>query len=83
MIPVSTLARGPLSGINPVAKLGAAFLIAVPLIATIDWVSAFTALVLGIPLIAMSGRYGSRRRSRPSRSLCTANGAARCTSTGG
>ena len=28
-IPVSTLARGPLSGINPVAKLGAAFLIAI------------------------------------------------------
>ncbi|MGO3662205.1 energy-coupling factor transporter transmembrane component T family protein [Microbacterium gubbeenense] len=55
MIPVSTLARGPLSGINPVAKLGAAFLIAIPLIATIDWVSAFTALVLGNPLIAMSG----------------------------
>lgn len=55
MIPVAQVARGPLAGINPVAKLAAAFLVALPLIVTIDWVSALTALVLEIPLIVMSG----------------------------
>lgn len=47
--------RGPIAGINPVAKLGAAFVIAAPLILTIDWVSAATALVLESVLFVFAG----------------------------
>jgi len=49
------VARGPLAGVNPVAKLGAGLLIAAPLILSVDWVSAVTALILEIPLMAMAG----------------------------
>ncbi|KAA9108260.1 energy-coupling factor transporter transmembrane component T family protein [Microbacterium rhizomatis] len=47
--------RGPIAGINPVAKLGAAFLISAPLILTIDWVSAATALALESVLFVFAG----------------------------
>ena len=47
--------RGPIAGLNPVAKLGAAVLIGAPLILTIDWVSAATALVLEAVLFVFAG----------------------------
>lgn len=47
--------RGPIATINPVAKLGAALLIALPLVLTIDAVSAATALTLEFVLFALSG----------------------------
>jgi energy-coupling factor transport system permease protein len=47
--------RGPVAGLNPVAKLGAALLIAVPLVLTIDPVSAAVALVLELPLLLAAG----------------------------
>lgn len=50
----------PVAGLNPVAKLGAALLIALPLVVTIDIVSAGVALVLSLPLILASG-VGWRR----------------------
>ncbi|MFV0319078.1 MAG: energy-coupling factor transporter transmembrane component T family protein [Microbacterium sp.] len=43
------------AGLNPVAKLGASLLIAVPLIFTIDPVSAAVALVFELPLLMMAG----------------------------
>lgn len=46
---------GPVAGVNPVAKLAAALLIALPLVLTIDPVSAGTALLLEIPLLAAAG----------------------------
>lgn len=46
---------GAIAGLNPVAKLGAALLIALPLIVTIDPVSAAVALVLELPLLAAAG----------------------------
>jgi energy-coupling factor transport system permease protein len=46
---------GTIARINPVAKLGAAFLIAVPLVFTIDIVSAATALVLEALLLPFAG----------------------------
>lgn len=49
------IGRGPLARRNPVAKLGAALLIALPLVATIDPVSAFVALVLEVPLLVAAG----------------------------
>lgn len=42
-------------GINPVAKLATAAMIAVALVLSVDWVSALTALVLEIPLILALG----------------------------
>lgn len=42
-------------GINPVAKLAAAAMIAVALVLSVDWVSALTALALEIPLILALG----------------------------
>lgn len=45
----------PIAAINPVAKLGAALLVSLFLIVTIDWVSATTALVLELAIIAMMG----------------------------
>ncbi|MBP2436665.1 energy-coupling factor transporter transmembrane component T family protein [Microbacterium amylolyticum] len=60
MIPSIVEARGPLARINPVAKLAAAFLIAFPLIVSVDWVSGVTALLLEIPLFMLSG-IGWRR----------------------
>lgn len=57
--PARTLApamrRGPIAGLNPVAKLGAALLIALPLVLTIDPVSAAVALVLELPLLLLAG----------------------------
>ncbi|NHI15779.1 energy-coupling factor transporter transmembrane protein EcfT [Microbacterium sp. CBS5P-1] len=44
-----------MSRINPVAKLAAALLIALPLVVTIDVVSGLTALVLELPLLLASG----------------------------
>ena len=41
-----------LAGINPVAKLAAALVIAVGLVLSVDWVSALTALVLEVVLAA-------------------------------
>ncbi|WOF23419.1 energy-coupling factor transporter transmembrane component T [Microbacterium betulae] len=55
MIPAPVVARGPLADVNPVAKLGAALLIAFPLILTVDVVSALVALVLEIPLLVAAG----------------------------
>lgn len=46
---------GRVARINPVAKLGAAFLIAIPLVFTIDVVSAATALVLEALLLPFAG----------------------------
>ncbi|MBD7957587.1 energy-coupling factor transporter transmembrane protein EcfT [Microbacterium sp. Sa4CUA7] len=47
--------RGPIAQRNAVAKLGAALLIALPLVATIDPVSALVALALEIPLLLAAG----------------------------
>lgn len=50
---------GVVAGINPVAKLGASALIAIPLILTLDWLSAGVALVLECLLIPFAGlRWG-------------------------
>ncbi|MEL5990866.1 energy-coupling factor transporter transmembrane component T family protein [Microbacterium phosphatis] len=46
---------GPLGRVNPVAKLGAGLLIAFPLILSVDWVSAVTALILEVPLMLLAG----------------------------
>lgn len=48
-------ARGGVASLNPVAKLVAALLIALPLVVTIDPVSAGVALVLELPLLLASG----------------------------
>ena len=53
--PVAPARTGPIATINPVAKLAAALLIAVPLVLTIDAVSAATALTLELVLFALSG----------------------------
>lgn len=47
--------RGPIAAANPVAKLGAAAVIALALIASIDWVSAAVALLLELGLFAAVG----------------------------
>lgn len=52
---MSALPRTGVAGLNPVAKLGAALLIALPLVATIDPVSALVALVLELPLLFAAG----------------------------
>ena len=53
---LDTRARtGVVAGINPVAKLGASALIAIPLVLTLDWVSAAVALVLECLLIPFAG----------------------------
>ncbi len=52
--------RGGISTVNPVAKLGAALAIALPLVLTIDPVSAAVALALELPLLLMAG-LGPRR----------------------
>jgi len=44
-----------MTGVNPVAKLAAALLIALPLVVTIDPVSAGVALVLELPLLLAAG----------------------------
>lgn len=46
---------GSLAGVNPVAKLGASALIAIPLILTLDWVSASVALALICLLLPFAG----------------------------
>lgn len=46
---------GPLAHVNPVAKLAAGLLIALPLILSVDWVSAVVALALEVPLILIAG----------------------------
>lgn len=46
---------GTLSRVNPVAKLGAATLIALPLVLTLDWLSALVALLLELALIPFTG----------------------------
>lgn len=53
-------ARGGVASLNPVAKLMAALLIALPLVVTVDPVSAGVALVLELPLLLASG-VGWRR----------------------
>lgn len=50
-----TRGRGLIVGRNAVAKLAASLLIAVPLVVTIDPVSAAVALVLSVPLLVFSG----------------------------
>jgi len=45
----------PIAAINPVAKLGAGVIVSLFLIVTIDWVSASTALVLELAIIALMG----------------------------
>lgn len=58
---VRTVARPehPFDRVNPVAKLGAALLLAACLVLTIDWVSAGTALLLELALIPFLGvRWG-------------------------
>ena len=53
---LDTRARtGAVAGINPVAKLAASALIALPLILTLDWVSAAVALVLESLLFLFAG----------------------------
>ncbi|MFD5214432.1 energy-coupling factor transporter transmembrane component T family protein [Microbacterium sp. NPDC058345] len=53
---LDTRARtGPIARINPVAKLGASALIAIPLILTLDMVSAAVALVLECALFVFAG----------------------------
>jgi len=46
-----TAASNRLTGVNPVAKLAAALVIAVGLVLSIDWVSALTALILEMILL--------------------------------
>ena len=46
---------GVVAGINPVAKLAASALIAIPLVFTLDWVSAAVALVLECLLFPFAG----------------------------
>lgn len=46
---------GVLAPVNPVAKLAAGLLIAFPLILSVDWVSAVTALLLEVPLLLLAG----------------------------
>jgi energy-coupling factor transport system permease protein len=46
---------GTVGRINPVAKLGASALIAIPLVLTLDWLSATIALVLELLLIPFAG----------------------------
>jgi energy-coupling factor transport system permease protein len=46
--------HGPLSALNPVAKLGAAFIIAVVLLVSIDWVSAAVALAAELVLLSFA-----------------------------
>jgi energy-coupling factor transport system permease protein len=53
--PVPASRRGPIADLNPLAKLGAALLIALPLVLTIDPVSAAVALLLELPLLAAAG----------------------------
>lgn len=48
---VAPVRVGPLSRVNPVAKLGAVLVISIVLLATIDWVSAAVALVLECGLL--------------------------------
>jgi len=53
---LDTRARtGAVAGINPVAKLGASALIAIPLVVTLDWVSAAVAVLLECLLIPFAG----------------------------
>ncbi len=47
--------HGRLARVNPVAKLGAALVIAVGLVLTIDWVSAAVALAAELVLLAFAG----------------------------
>ncbi|MFT4231110.1 MAG: energy-coupling factor transporter transmembrane component T [Microbacterium sp.] len=47
--------RGAVARLNPVAKLGASLVIAVPLVFTIDPVSAGVALLLELPLLLLAG----------------------------
>lgn len=49
---VTEAAAVPVAQVNPVAKLAAAFTIAVGLVLSVDWVSASTALVLEVILLA-------------------------------
>ena len=51
MLSTVTAASNRLTGVNPVAKLAAALVIAVGLVLSIDWVSALTALVLEMVLL--------------------------------
>lgn len=52
---MTPVGRGVVARLNPVAKLGASLLIAVPLVFTIDPVSAAIALVLELPLLLAAG----------------------------
>jgi energy-coupling factor transport system permease protein len=45
----------PIATVNPVAKLGAGLIVSLFLVVTIDWVSASTALVLELVIIAFVG----------------------------
>ncbi|EAR25586.1 ABC-type cobalt transport system [marine actinobacterium PHSC20C1] len=45
----------PIAAVNPVAKLGAGLIVSLFLIVTIDWVSATTALLLELSIIAFMG----------------------------
>lgn len=52
---VAPFRSGRLARVNPVAKLGAALIIAAGLLLTIDWVSAAVALVAELVLLAFAG----------------------------
>ena len=60
MVSGQTVTGRGVSGLNPVAKLAAALLIALPLVVTIDVVSAGVALALSLPLLLAAG-IGWRR----------------------
>ena len=47
--------RGAVARLNPVAKFAAALLIALPLVVTVDAVSAGVALLLELPLLLSAG----------------------------
>ncbi|TQJ30180.1 energy-coupling factor transporter transmembrane protein EcfT [Microbacterium sp. SLBN-146] len=51
----ATARTGAVARINPVAKLGASALIAIPLVFTLDWVSAAVALLLECLLLPFAG----------------------------
>lgn len=51
----ATARTGTVARINPVAKLGASALIAIPLVFTLDWVSAAVALLLECLLLPFAG----------------------------
>lgn len=56
-----------LDRVNPVTRIGAALVVSLPLLVTLDWVTALVALVLELALLALGGVAGTTlwRRTTP------------------